>query len=601
MRPDSSWSVRQFRTALRRRNIVAALFLSVFIVFSGRLVYVQAVEGPNLAKDALNSRLRTYTIQAARGDIVDVNGEVLATSVRRYNVGVNQRKVADFQHVVTAEDGTRVVAGTGAEAAADLLAPLLGRDPAELGGQMVGDSTFVYLAKGLTPSQWREIRALGIPGIEPESVTDRLYPNGTTAGNIVGFVKREGNHLFGNAGIEYMFDDALHGVDGKETVEIGNGGQTIPTGISDVTEGEPGDTVRLTIDRDVQYIAQQTLDETVATFGAQWAGVAVMEIGTGRLVAFADSGSVDPGNVSATPEGARGARTISAPYEPGSTGKLLTLAAAVDRGVVEPMTTFTVPEQMTFNGQTFSDHDPGHPTQEMTVAGILATSSNVGTVQIGNLLEDSDRYHYMVDFGFGSRSGIQLPGESPGILRNPDDWDGRTRMTTMFGQGYAVTLAQNVAMVATIGNGGVYVPPTLVRSIEHADGTVTEPAAPPTRPVISEEAARTMISMMEGVVQPGGTAPRAAIDGYRVAGKTGTAQTADGAGGLSATVANFVGIVPADAPRFAVAVVIYKPTSGFFGGTIAAPVFQRVAEFALHNAGVSPSSGDLTTYPWVVE
>lgn len=588
---------------------MAALFLSVFLVFAGRLVQVQAIMGPGLAEEALNSRLRTYTIQAARGDIVDVGGEVLATSVQRYNVGVNQEKVAKFKHfardedgkLVRDEDGRKVLVGTGAAAAADLLAPILGRDPAELGAELVGDSTFTYLLKGLSPSEWREIRALGIPGIEPESVTERVYPNGATAGNVIGFVKRDGSDLVGNAGIEFQYDEALHGRNGRETVEIGNGGQVIPTGTQELTEGEPGDTVRLTIDRDVQWVAQQALDETVATYGAQWAGVAVMEIGTGRLVAFADSGSVDPGNVSATPERARGARTVSAPYEPGSTGKLLTIAAAIDRGVVDPMSTFTVPERMTIDGQSFRDHDPGHPTQEMTVAGILATSSNVGTVLVGNLMEDAERYDYMRAFGFGARSGIELPGESVGILAEPEAWDGRTRMTTMFGQGYAVTLAQNVAMVATIGNGGVYLPPTLIDSLQHPDGTVTVPEAPEGRPVISEEAAQTMISMMEGVVQEGGTGPRAAIDGYRVAGKTGTAQTADGAGGLSASVANFVGIVPADAPRFAVAVVVYKPTSGFFGGTIAAPIFKDVAEFALHRVGVSPSAGEPATYPWIIE
>ncbi len=600
-RPGPVWSSGQLRRVLRRRNVVAVLFLSVFLVFSGRLVYVQAVQGPRLAGEALQSRLRTYEIQAPRGDIVDVDGEVLATSVQRYNVGVNQGKVATFRHLEEDEDGETVLVGTGAAAAADLLAPLLGRDPAELGAQMVGDSTFTYLAKGLSPSQWREIRALGIPGIEPESVTDRLYPNGTTAGNILGFVKREGSDLIGNAGIEFKFDEELHGRNGSETVEIGNGGQVIPTGMYEVTEGEPGDTLRLTIDRDVQYVAQQALDETVSKYGAHWAGIAVMEIGTGRMLVLADSGAVDPGNVTATPERARGARSVSAPYEPGSTGKLLTIAAAIDDGVVEPLTTFTVPDRMVIDGQLFRDHEPGHPEQEMTVAGILATSSNVGTVLVGNLMEDAHRYEYMRAFGFGSQTGIELPGESAGILYEPDDWDGRTRMTTMFGQGYAVTLAQNVAMVAVLGNGGVHVPPTLVESIEHPDGSVTVPDVPEERRVVSEETAATMIAMMEGVVQPGGTAPKAAIDGYRVAGKTGTAQTADGTGRLNAVVANFVGLVPADDPRFAVAVAVYRPSSGFYGGTIAAPVFKEVAEFALHDAGVKPSSGSAATFPWIVE
>jgi len=594
------WSPRQAAQGLRRRNIVAALFLSVFLVFSGRLVYVQAVEGPRLKDEALQDRLRSYTIRAPRGEIVDADGEILATSEQRYNIGVNQRKVATFIHRTKGEDGTTSIEGTGAEAAADLLAPLLGRDPAELGGQMVGDSTFVYLAKGLTPSQWREIRQLGIPGIEPESITQRVYPNGNTAGNLLGFVKREQNGLVGLAGLELYFDAELQGQDGEETVEIGAGGQVIPTGTYELTPAQPGATIHLTIDRDVQYVAQVAVDESVATFGAQWAGVAVMEIPTGRLVALADSRSVDPGNVQATPEAGRGARTVSAPYEPGSTGKLLTIAAAVDQGLVNPLSEFTVPDRMTFNGQTFKDHTP-HATARMTLTGILAESSNVGTVQVGNLMDDQVRYEYMRAFGFGSLTGIELPGESAGILREPDDWDGRTRMTTMFGQGLAVTLLQNLGVVGTIANRGTWVAPRLVDSLEYPDGSVVVPEKPAERDVISPEAAQTMIDMMEGVVQEGGTAPRARIDGYRVAGKTGTAQVPDAVGNLTGTVSNFVGIVPADNPRYAVAVVSYRPTSGFFGGTVAAPIFKTVAEFALLDAGVQPSTGSPVVLPWVVE
>jgi len=599
--PNQGWSPRQLAQGLRRRNVIGALFLSVFLVFSGRLVYVQAVEGPRLKDEALQDRLRSYTIRAPRGEIVDADGEILATSEQRYNIGVNQRKVASFVHRVKNRDtGEYEVVGTGAEEAADLLAPLLGRDPAELGGQMVGDSTFVYIAKGLTPSQWREIRQLGIPGIEPESVTHRVYPNGTTAGNVLGYVKREQNGLEGLAGIELTFDHLLQGVDGRETVEIGAGGQVIPTGTYELSPATPGATIRLTLDRDVQFVAQQAVDETVEKYGAQWAGIAVMEVPTGRLVVLADSGAVDPGNVQAADAGARGARTVSAPYEPGSTGKLLTIAAAVDQGLVNPLSEFTVPDRMTFNGQTFKDHTP-HETMRMTLTGILAESSNVGTVQVGNLMDDEERYRYMREFGFGSLTGIELPGESAGILREPKAWDGRTRMATMFGQGYAVTLVQNVGVVGAIANHGTWVAPRLVDQVELADGTMIVPENhPANREVISPEAAQTMLDMMEAVVQKGGTAPRAAINGYRVAGKTGTAQTPDATGALNGTVANFVGVVPADNPRFAVAVVVYKPTSGFYGGTIAAPIFKTVAEFALLHAGVKPSTGSPAVFPWVV-
>lgn len=580
-------------TGSRARLRIIAVALAFFLtMFAARLVYVQAIQGPELAQQALDSRLRTYTITAPRGEILDAGGEVLAQSSERVNIGVNQRAINSFEYTVDGE-----VVATGAAAAADLLSPILGIDPAELGGMMVGDSTFVYLVKGLTPTQWREIRALGIDGIEPEWVSEREYPNGTTAGNVVGFVGVDDTGL---AGLELTYDSVLTGVDGTETVEIGVGGQVIPTGTNEITEAQPGATLHTTINRDLQFQGQQLVDAAVAQYSAQWAGVAIVEIGTGRVIVLADSGAVDPNDPGLWDASDRGARSVTAPYEPGSTGKLLTIAAALNEGVVNPGSVFSVPSRATIDGQVFNDSEV-HPDYEMTLTGILATSSNVGTVQVGNLLSDDLRYQYMRDFGFGSVSGVGLPGEEPGLLGVPDSWDGRTRMTTMFGQGYAITLVQNAAMVATIGNDGTYVQPYLVESIVGADGAVTVPDREPPREVISPEASQMMIDMMEGVVQPGGTAPRAGIPNYRVAGKTGTAQTADASGALTQTVANFVGIVPADNPRFAVAVVVYKPQSGFYGGTIAAPIFQQLAQSALLSYGVPPSTGDPAQLPWLAD
>ncbi len=577
----------------QRRNTIGIIFLVVFVGIAARLVFIQGVQGSELAAEARENRLRTYTITAPRGDIIDIDGELLATSTVRYNVAVNQKKVAGF--ILKDDDGT--VIDTGASAASDLLAPILGRDPAELGAQMVGDATWVYLKKGIEPSVWREIRALGIVGIEPERVTDRLYPNGNTAGNLIGYVGVDGEPL---AGIEYRFNDALTGTDGSETVEIGAGGQVIPTGTNDTVESVPGGTVQLTINRDIQFAAQQAADETTAKYGAQWTGVAVQDLTTGGLVVLAESGMVDPANPTDTPAAARNTvRSVSSPYEPGSTGKLVTISAAINEGLVDPLSTLEVSTPQTIDGQTFKD-PVEHPTQIMTTAGILAESSNVGTVLIGNHMSDAERYEYIRSFGFGSLTGIELAGESAGILYPSDQWDGRTRMATMFGQGYAVTLVQNVAMVAAIGNGGVYQSPYIVERTIAADGTATVPERAETHQVISPEAAETMLSMMEGVVHEDSTGPKAAIEGYRVAGKTGTAQTADASGALTQTVANFVGVVPADNPRFAVAVVVYKPQSGFYGGTIAAPIFHDIAEFALHTYGVEPSSGEAPLFPWII-
>lgn len=578
----------------KRRNAIAVIFLIVFIGIAARLVYIQAIQGPSLAEDARDNRLRTYVTAAPRGDIVDSDGNVMATSADRYHIAVNQQSIQSF--VLRDENGD--VIDTGASAAADLLAPILDQDPAELGARMVGDSTWVYLARSVEPTVWREIRSLGIFGIEPERVSERLYPNGNTAGNLIGYLSTDGTPL---AGLEYSVNEALTGTDGYETVEIGAGGQVIPTGTRDALDAVPGDTVQMSINLDLQHVAQEAVDDVASRYGAEWAGVAVQDLQTGGLLVLAESGMVDPSDPTATPESARNtARSVSSPYEPGSTGKLLTLAAAVNEGAVDEYTEFTVPDRATFHGQTFQDAVE-HPEWRMTTTGILAKSSNVGTVEIGERLSDDLRYEYMRNFGFGESTDIGLMGESSGILTEPDSWDGRSRMTTMFGQAYAVTLVQNVAMVAAIGNDGVYQSPYLIEQITHADGSVTVPERGESREVITPEASEEMIRMMESVVLEGGTGINAAIDGYRVAGKTGTAQIAGSSQALTEVVANFVGVVPADNPRFALAVVVYKPSTGFLGGAIAAPIFRDVASFALQSYGVAPSTEPPPEVPLIIE
>ncbi len=575
-------------TLRRRHNAVLAVILAVVIVFAGRLVYVQALEGPRLAEDALNTRLWHSTLQASRGDILDANGEVLATSVQRYNVGVNQLKVRDFVAEIDGEEKR------GPVAAAALLAPVLGRDPAELGADLVGDSTFVYIARGLTPEKWREILELGIPGIEPEPTTERIYPNGNTAGNILGYVGRDGEGL---AGLELAFEDALQGVPGSSVVEVGLHGQSIPTGLREVTPAEPGDTVHTTIDRDINFRAQEVIEATVDRYQAAWGAMVVQEIGTGRILAIAESEAVDPNNYQDSPPENRGSRAVQAAYEPGSTGKLPTVAAALDSGAVTPTTTFTAPDRFTTpSGQTFSDADP-HPTEELTVAGILATSSNTGTVQIGDRMSDEERYEYFRAFGLGERTGIELPGETAGILGTPDTWDGRQRYTTMFGQGMAVNLLQNTGVVATLGNGGVYVPPRLVDGTTDGAGRFHAAPEPEGRRVVSEETADQMITMMEGVVSEEGTGVLGQFDGYRLAGKTGTAQVPDSNGRLTRTVANFVGVAPAEDPQFAVGIVVYHPGHQVPSSIIAAPAFKEIAAFTLQHLGIPPSTSPPSLFP----
>ncbi|HWS57735.1 MAG TPA: penicillin-binding protein 2, partial [Actinotalea sp.] len=453
---------------------------------------------------------------------------------------------------------------------------------------------YLRLVRRATPEIWQQVRELQINGITAERKSQRVYPNATTAGNILGFVNTDG---VGLAGLELTLQSHLQGTPGEQTVEIGNGsGQVIPTGEQSTTDAVPGQTVHLTILRDLQWTAQQVIDDAVDRYGAAWGAVLVEEVGTGRILALADSDAVDPNDPTASPDDARGSRAVQNVYEPGSTGKIATVASAIEEGLVTPTTVFEIPYRYTTeNGQVITDHTP-HETELMTAAGLLAESSNTGTVQIGQLMSDQTRYDYFRRFGLGSPTNLGLPGETAGIVHPPEEWDGRMRYTTMFGQGLAVNLVQNTGVLATLANAGVHVAPRLVDGFTDADGTFHPVEAPQLTQVVSGETSSQMIRMLESVVDDG-TGKRAAISGYRVAGKTGTAQTADGAGGLSATTASFVGVVPAEAPRIAVGVVIYKPTSGFFGGTIAAPVFHDVASFALETLGVAPSSTAPELYP----
>lgn len=536
--------------------------------------------------------MRTYTIEAPRGTIYDANGAVLAESAERVNVAVNQQEIINFEQIVDGE-----VVATGPAAAADLLAPILGMDEAELGGMMVGEDTWVYLARDVLPTTWRQIRELNITGIQPEWISVREYPNGNTAGNIIGFV---GTDHYGLAGLEASYDSTLAGVPGSETVEIGMGGQVIPTGNNEITDAIPGSSMNLSIDRDLQYLGQQLVDDVVARYGADWACVVMMEVGTGRLIVMADSNAVNPNDPAATPESGRGSHCVSSPYEPGSTGKLLTMSVALNEGAVTPTSVFTVPDQITLNNETFSDLSTHQPL-DMTTTGILAVSSNVGSVMVGDLVPPETRYEYMQQFGFGQPTHLGLPAESSGILTDPSQWDRRSIYTTMFGQAYAVTAVQNVAMVATLANDGVYVEPTIIDSIVDADGNVTTPEVAPEHRVVSPETAQSMLEMMQAVTSEGGSGTSGAIPGYLVSAKTGTAQTADANGNLTQVVSNYVGIVPADNPRFAIAVVAYKPDTGIYGGVVGGPVFQQLAQEALTSFSVAPSTQPPANLPWAAD
>ncbi len=572
-----------------RRRVLQLMGLTGFTMLAGTTAWRQVIEGPKLAAKAQAERTVAWVNRAPRGDILGRDGTVLASSAVSYDIGVNQVKIAQYERIADSADSAsgradNEVIGHGAAAAAEQLAEILGVDAQELGAKMVGSSTYEVIAEAVPPDTWRRINALAIPGVEPDQRTRRIYPAGSVAGNVLGYTHEgEVRELIGSAGLELTQNEALTGTDGRGSVEIGKSGAIIPTGRQEEVPATAGTTVRTTINPDLQVIAQEAIDEVVKAQGADWGCVVVMEPATGKLLVLADSGAVDPSDPGATPEDSRNARSVQAIFEPGSVGKVITFAAALEEGTMDPEDTWTVPYTWTAaNGQTFRDSHY-HDTQTLTSAGVLAESSNVGTVQIGEQLDDEVRYNYLRRFGYGETTGIEMPAESAGMVSAVADWDDRTRYTTMFGQGIAGTALQAVQVLATVANKGVRIAPRVVDAWIDGEGNETPQETPAGQRVISEATAQTLTEMLIGVTQEGGTAEAASIDGYLVAGKTGTTEilTEDG------TVASFVGFTPARDPAIAVAVIVYRP-DGTYGGTVSAPVFRKVALAAMHTLGIAP-------------
>jgi cell division protein FtsI (penicillin-binding protein 3) len=573
-------------TPERRTAVVVALLLLVTAVFTGRLLQVQALDTGQLAEVALQERLVKVTVPAVRGTITDRDGNVLAESVERFDVTADPSLFSgptkESKNLLTPQE------------AAPRLSPLLGVPEQQLVTLLTPRKTaagkdvqWTYLAKGLTPEQWRAVQALGIPGVFSEPAEERTYPAGTTAGNLVGYVGKDGTAL---AGLELAQDGALTGTDGQLLYERGAKGQRIPLGESSSTPAVNGQDVRLTLDDDIQFYAQGAARAQAEATRADWVSVVVMTK-DGQVLALAESGSIDPADPGATPEDQRHNRSLEDTFEPGSTGKLITAAAAIEQGLATPETQLTVPDRLQLPGRAGAVRDShSHDPQKLTFAGVLAESSNVGTIEVGQQLTVQQRYDYLKAFGIGEKQ-LGLPGETRGILSSPDEWDGRTQYNVLFGQGYGVNALQAAQVYATIANGGVRIPPHIVAGTTAPDGTYT-PAAPTagTR-VVSEKTAQQVTNMLEGVVTSDGTGLNAAVPGFRVAGKTGTAQDlpASRATGEPQYTSSFIGMAPADDPQLVVAVIVQHPQTSHYGGTVAAPVFSDVMGYALGEEGIVPS------------
>jgi cell division protein FtsI (penicillin-binding protein 3) len=398
----------------------------------------------------------------------------------------------------------------------------------------------------------------------------------------------------GAGGMELAFDKLLAGKPGELTYESAVGGREIPTGRTSETAAVPGADVRLTINRDIQWVAQQAIAAKVNETGALNGTVVVMDPRTGDILAMASAPGFDPSHASTTAAGLLGNPALSDVYEPGSTSKVMTAAAAIQEKVVTPTTAITVPGTLRRAGKTFHD-DVAHGTWHLTFTGVLAKSSNLGTIEVAERMPAATLASYLQRFGIGSPTGLHFPGESRGILAKVDDWSGSQRYTIPFGQGLSVNAVQQTSVFATLANNGVRVQPRLVAGVTGADGRfVPAPASPSTR-VVSAQTATTVRQMLESVVGEGGTAPMAQIPGYRVAGKTGTAQRVDDTCSCyRGYTASFIGMAPADNPRLVVSVTLQRPVHGHFGGRLGGPVFRQVMSFALQTLRIPPTG---TTRP----
>jgi len=568
----SSRGAAKFR--LRFGLLVITILLSFF---GARLVQLQALDPHAYAAMAQAEGAEEVVLPAERGAILDRNGVELATSMDGLMV------VADPQ--LTRDDASRL---------ATFLADELGVDYFQTLDRLRREnSRFQYIARRVPATHAREVvdaaEEQGLKGLSTRRDPIRTYPAGDVAANLIGFIgdDEEAGPL---GGLERTFDSQLAGRDGLARYQVG-GGNRIPLGDSTIERPQNGKDLQLTIDRDTQWLTQKLLGKAVRGSGAESGVAVVMDTLTGDLLAYADYPTYDANNPLATDEEYLGAKGASDVYEPGSVEKALTAASLIDAGLVKPTDRFTIPPMITRDGWPIRDHWD-HGTLRLTFTGVLAKSSNIGTVMASEQMEAQQLHDYLTAFGLGQRTNIGIRGETAGVLSDASTWSAASRANIAFGQGLSVNALQMAAAINTIANGGVRVSPNLVEGSATTDeGVEVGTAHASSRRVVSEAAARQTALMMERVVDPeDGVAPNAQVAGYRVAGKTGTAQRAEHGRYVDEFTVSFAGFAPADDPRFTVYVVVHKPKNGEGGGAIAGPVFSRIMSYLLRHYSVPPTN-----------
>ncbi|CAN2193964.1 FtsI Cell division protein FtsI/penicillin-binding protein 2 [Candidatus Nanopelagicaceae bacterium] len=575
-------NVGNLNLSASRMRILLIFILTFFLLFTFRLIQIQGIQAGEYRNKAANEMESTRAIPAARGEITDINGVDFARSVSAINIVVDQTQI------------------TNAAQTANFAAPYLEMTVAQVQSAISGTKRYSMVAKSAKPAVWRNLSdamATFNASLNKENFDQRIvgffaernyireYPSGSLVSSLVGFVRQDG---IGATGIESSLNSIISGTDGRYSYARGLGAE-IPGSQNEIIAAKKGTTIRLTIDRDVQWVAAKAIQEVVAKAGATSGTVIVMDPKTGQILAHATAPTFDPNNTKTVSQALMRNPSVQDVYEPGSTGKIMTMAAALEEKKVTPETVFTVPDSIKRGGNTFHDHDR-HAVKHLTTSGILAVSSNTGTIQVGELLSKETLHDYLVKFGIGQSTGSGLPGESAGLFRPVSNWSGTTAPTVAFGQGYSVTAMQATSIYATIANNGVRVSPTVIAGTTDASGKFTASAVRKSERVVSAQTAQQIRIMLESVVSAGGTAPNAAIPGYRVAGKTGTANRYNSACSCySGYTASFIGFAPADAPRYVISVTIQDPKGIHYGGLLGGPVFKKVMTFVLQSEHVAPT------------
>ena len=553
----------------RRLVALFVMFVLMFSAIGARLFVLQAVQFPRYARLAAEQRGRELTFAAQRGTIFDRSGESLAVSVELQTVFTDPVHVKDAYW--TAKQLARVIG---------LPARVIEK---KLHGSFPGDR-FEYLARQVAPKVAKEVEKLDLPGVYMRPEPKRIYPSDRLASHVLGFVNADGDAL---EGIEFQYDDVLRGEPGRMTLEQDPSGRPLPQAEFIYERAEPGRSLYLTLDRDIQLITQEALAQAMRQHGADAASAIVMRPDTGEILALANMPDYDPNHFGDFTDLERRNRAVTDNYEPGSAFKIVTASAGLQEGVFDPSTTISVPDELQVADRVIHDSHY-HAVESMTVTEIIEQSSNVGTVMLGLKLEPELIDQWIRRFGFGRETGLDFPGEAAGIVLDLEDWWGSSIGTIPLGQGIAVTPIQMAAAFSTIANGGVWVEPKLVHATMEQNGDMTRSAPPARRRVLSRRTSHRMIEILRRVVAEG-TGVMAQIPGYSVAGKTGTAQKPLSTGGYgNSHIASFVGMAPARHPEI-VAIVTLDEPDPIWGGATAAPTFKVIAEEALRQLGVPPA------------